>query len=80
MRSIFSLLLEALAGCYVNNLINTHNVNHPGLVIWPDSKRTRVVYRVSTAVAKQIGKTVMLNLQQPPLVQNPSNMSEKNVQ
>lgn len=52
MKSSFSSLLEFLAGYYVNNVINTHNMNHPGLVIWPDSKRTIVVYIVLTAVAK----------------------------
>lgn len=52
MKPCFSLLLESLVGYYVNNLINTHNMNHPGLVIWPDSKRTIVVYVVVTDVAK----------------------------
>lgn len=51
MKSTFSLLRELLRGKYVNNLINTHNLNHPGLVIWSDTKRTLVVYTVFTPVA-----------------------------
>lgn len=72
MKTSFSLLLESL-GYYVNNLINTYNMNHPGLVIWPDSKRTIVAYIVVTAVAKRIGKIMMFNLQQP-VIQNCSNI------
>lgn len=49
MKSSFSLLQELLC---VSNLTNTHNVNHPGLVIWSDTKRAVVVYTVLTAVAR----------------------------
>lgn len=62
MKSSFSILLESLAGYYVNNLINTHNMNYSGLAIWPDNKSSIVFYIVVTAAAKQIGKVMMFNL------------------